>query len=88
LRHIDQGVDSRIGLQDDQVKHLFYKPGAVRIPELEPVLPLEASCREFIRCIRVGRRPRADGQAGLAVVRMLDAAGRSMAQGSQPVRLS
>jgi predicted dehydrogenase len=85
LRQVDQGVDSRIGLRDDEVKDLFYKPGIVRTPELEPVQPLEASCRDFLDSIRTGRRPRSNGQAGLAVVRMLDAAERSIAEGSRPV---
>jgi predicted dehydrogenase len=87
LRQIDQGVDSRIGLKDDEVKDLYYKPGVVRLPELEAVEPLEASCREFIRCVRTGETPRADGHAGLAVVRMLVAAQRSIAEGSRPVQL-
>jgi len=87
LRQIDQGIDSRIGLRDDEVKDLFYRPGVVRHPELEPVEPLAASCGDFIRCVRTGETPRADGRAGLAVVRMLEAAERSIAEGSQPIRL-
>jgi predicted dehydrogenase len=87
LRQIDQGEDSRIGLKDDEVKDLFYRPGVVRNPEVEPVEPLAASCGEFIRCVRTGEIPRADGHAGLAVVRMLAAAERSLAEGSRPVRL-
>jgi predicted dehydrogenase len=87
LRQVDQGVDSRIGLKDNEAKELFYKPGEVRIPELEPIQPLEASCREFIRSIRAQSHPRADGQAGLAVVRMLEAAERSISEGSRPILL-
>ena len=87
LRQIDQGVDSRVGLKDDEVRDLFYKPGVVRLPELDPVEPLAASCGDFIRSVRTGGAPRADGRAGLAVVRMLEAAERSIASGSRPVRL-
>lgn len=87
LKQIDQGVDSRIGLKDDEVKDLFYKPGVVRHPELQPVEPLAASCGDFIRCVLTGATPRSDGRAGLAVVRMLEAAERSIAEGSRPVRL-
>ena len=88
LRQIDQGVDSRIGLKDDDVKDLFYRPGTVSIPVLEPVQPLQAACRNFLDCVRSGARPRADARAGLAVVRMLEAAERSIALGSQPVQLA
>lgn len=87
LRQIDQGVDSRIGLKDDEVKDLFYKPGVVRYPDLEAVEPLAASCGDFVHCIRTGGVPRADGHAGFAVVRMLEAAERSIANGSQPITL-
>lgn len=86
LRQVDQGVDSRIGLKDHEVKDLFYKPGTVRSPELEPVEPLEAVCRDFVDCIRTGNTPRADGYAGLAVVRMLEAAELSIAEKSRRVR--
>ena len=87
LRFFDQGVDSRIGAGDDEVKDLFYKPGEVRFPELESVQPLRAACEDFLDCLRRGGQPRADGAAGLAVVKMLEAAEHSVAQGSKPVRL-
>ena len=90
LRQVDQGVDSRIGLKDDEVKDLFYRPGTVRIPELNPMEPLQASCRDFLDCVcsRSGKTPRADGQAGLSVVRILEAAERSIEEGSRPISLS
>ncbi len=87
LRHIDQGVDSRIGLKDDEAKELFYRPGTVSTPELAAVQPLEAACSDFLNAIRTGARPRADAAAGLAVVLILEAAERSIAEGSRPVLL-
>jgi len=87
LRFIDQGVDSRVGAQDDEVKDLFYKPGEVRFPELEAVQPLRAACDDFLHAIRTRTKPRVDGTAGLAVVQMLEAAEQSIAQRSKPIRL-
>jgi len=87
LRFIDQGIDSRIGAKDDEVKDLFYKPGEVSFPALDPVEPLRAASEHFLDCIRKGRRPRADGKAGLAVVEMLEAAERSISEGSISIKL-
>jgi len=39
----------------------------------------------FLDCIRQGRAPLSDGQAGLRVIRLLEAATRSLAQRGQPV---
>jgi predicted dehydrogenase len=87
LRFIDQGIDSRIGASDDQVKELFYKPGEVRYLNIDQVEPLRAACEDFLHCIRDGKKPRVDGEAGLTVVRMLEAAERSIAEGSKPIKL-
>jgi predicted dehydrogenase len=87
LRFIDQGVDSRIHAKDDEVKELYYSPGEVRFPDLDRVEPLRAACSDFLASIRDGQRPRSDGKAGLAVVKMLEAAERSIAEGSRPIKL-
>ncbi len=40
--------------------------------------PLQVECEHFVECLREGRRPRTDAQDGIAVLRVLDAASRSM----------
>jgi predicted dehydrogenase len=87
LRLIDQGVDSRIDAKDDEVKDLFYRPGEVSFPLLKKVEPLRAACEHFLDCVRNDKKPITDGKAGLAVVQMLEAAERSIAEGSRPVKL-
>ncbi len=87
LRIIDQGVDSRIGLKDDDVKELYYRPGRITVPQLPNDEPLRVECQHFLDCIRNGHPPRADGRAGLAVVRVLEAAELSIAAGSRPIPL-
>jgi len=88
LRVIDQGVDSRIGLKDDAVVELYYKPGEVHVPKLSTGEPLKIECQHFLDCVRKGHRPLADGVAGLNVVKILEAADRSIARDSEPVRLT
>jgi predicted dehydrogenase len=83
----DRGEDSRIGAPDTEARELFYRPGEIRTPPLDAVQPLTVECGHFLDCVREGRQPQADGHAGLAVVRVLEAAEQSLALGGQPVRL-
>jgi predicted dehydrogenase len=57
---------------------------APALPESEA---LQEAVREFARAIREGRRPRTDGEAGVRVVRILEAADRSLAAGGAAVPL-
>lgn len=41
--------------------------------------PLKEECRHFVHCIETGTPPRTDGREGLAVLRVLDAAERALA---------
>jgi predicted dehydrogenase len=57
-----------------------YRTGDMMAPQLDMTEALERELREFITCIATGARPTADGRAGLRMVRLLDAASRSLAQ--------
>jgi len=56
--------------------------------ELDPCEPLTAECEDFIRAVEERSRPLADGDTALRVLRILEAAGRSMQLGGEPVHLS
>ncbi|MDQ4098653.1 MAG: Gfo/Idh/MocA family oxidoreductase [Actinomycetota bacterium] len=45
---------------------------------VEPREPLEVECAEFLRCIATGDVPRTDGREGVRVLRVLEAAARSI----------
>lgn len=63
---------------------ISYRTGDIWSPHLEPSEPLQNVVRHFADCIRSGQRPLTDGEAGLRVVRILDAAQRSIkAQGGR-----
>ena len=47
--------------------------------------PLRRQCVEFLECIETRRRPLTDGESGLRVLRVLDAAERSLAAGGTPI---
>ncbi|MBN2288460.1 MAG: Gfo/Idh/MocA family oxidoreductase [Candidatus Glassbacteria bacterium] len=67
---------------------LGLREGDILIPQLKMEEPLGVECSTFLACA-AGQGPcRSSGQDGLAVVRVLDAAGRSLADGGKPVKIT
>lgn len=64
-----------------------YRTGDVWSPHLEQQEPLQTMVRHFVDCIRNRTTPLTDGEAGLRVVRLLDAAQRSIKAGGDRIRL-
>lgn len=60
--------------------------GAVLAPPLEAVEPLRAELLHFIDCVRTRTTPLSDGHDGLRVLRVLEAAQRSLAAGGAPMK--
>ncbi len=54
---------------------------------LDPAEPLRTMAEAFLHSVRTGEPPRACGRDGLRVVRVLEAAQRSMETGGTPVRM-
>ncbi len=55
-----------------------YRYGAISIPHIDWIEPLHLECEDFARAIRTGAQPRANGEVGLAVVRILEAAQKAL----------
>lgn len=64
-----------------------YRTGDVWVPKLDTTEALRYVCEEFLAAITEKRAPLTDGHAGLRVVRLLDAAQRSINQGGSPILL-
>ena len=64
---------------------LTIREGDIFIPRLPNVEPLTVQFQHFIRVVRGEEKGRADHADGVRVVRVLDAATRSLAQGGAPV---
>ncbi|MCD4690204.1 gfo/Idh/MocA family oxidoreductase, partial [bacterium] len=62
--------------------------GEVTIPALPTAEPLRLECKHFIECIENRSTPRSDARDGLRVVRVLDAAQRSLKAGGKAISLS
>jgi len=65
-----------------------YRTGDVWAPRVSPVEALRVEAEHFIECIERDRCPLSDGHAGLRVMRILEAASRSLATGGQVVELA
>ncbi len=61
--------------------------GDITVPYIKVGEPLQIECQHFIECIRTRNTPVSDGQDGLRVVKVLDAAQRSLKANGEPVRL-
>jgi len=61
--------------------------GDIYIPRIDMSEPLRNECAHFIECIREGKSPRTDGENGLRVVRVLEAAQKSLEKSGVPVEV-
>jgi len=77
----DQGVDK---LAADELRR-SYRAGDIHSPRVPMTEALQAEMRHFIECVRDGKKPRTDGEAGLMVVRVLELAMRSLRSGGARV---
>ena len=81
VRVFDKGV-SLVDDPDTFGKHqLTYRTGDITTPRLEALEPLAIELSHFIDCIVGGMRSRTDGLHGLAIVKALEAADRSINNG-------
>jgi len=89
IRIYDKGVtrnnvSQSLGDYDSFGKfQLTLRAGDVVIPHLDFPEPLQVECDHFVDCIRNGETPLSDGQSGLRVVKVLEAAQRSLSAGGR-----
>jgi len=86
LRIYDKGVD-RPPEYGSYGESLAIREGDIFIPKIPNIEPLAAELGHFVRVARDGEVPRASAADGVRVVRVLDAATRSLAAGGTPVTL-
>src|ERR1700693_1004044 len=86
IKVYDRGVDITNG---QSVRELLvsYRSGDMWSPKVEQTEALRAEAKYFIDCISNNERPFNDGVAGLRVVRMLEAADKSLKDRGKPVRV-
>jgi predicted dehydrogenase len=88
IKIYDSGIDLAEQTNPDERRKwmINYRSGDIHSPHVEPGEPLQSVVRHFAECIRDEKQPLSDGTLGLRVVRLLEAATRSLrAQGGRVV---
>jgi predicted dehydrogenase len=95
----DVSLDSKVQIYDKGIEQLEarldspesfaefqfqVRTGDLVVPALPFAEPLQLECQHFVDCVRGGTRPLSDAASGLRVVRVLEAAERSLQQGGAP----
>jgi predicted dehydrogenase len=83
----DKGVDSKFDYTT-YGEYLSLRSGDILIPKIDSVEPLESECKHFVECVREGKQPLSDGKEGLKVLRVLQAAQKSLKSGGTPVEIT
>jgi predicted dehydrogenase len=83
----DKGIT--IGADQEELYQSLvgYRTGDMWAPQVSLTEGLHVEAQHFLDCIRRGARPMTDGEAGLRVLRILEAATESLAQRGRPVEL-
>ncbi|MFH0873195.1 MAG: Gfo/Idh/MocA family oxidoreductase [bacterium] len=83
IRIYDKGVDHHFDFSSF-ADFLSLRFGDIQIPRIEMREPLLLECQHFLECIEGGKRPLSDGENGLAVLEVIEAAERSLKEKGRP----
>jgi predicted dehydrogenase len=78
----DRGIDRQPASFGEY--QLTYRSGDILSPRLDTTEPLYLECAHFLECIQTGREPDTSPRSGVEVVRVIQAAERSLRQGGAP----
>lgn len=87
----DKGVarlenSGTLGTFDDFGEFQFLlRAGDIHTPKIDFVEPLREECAHFLECVRERKRPLTDGENGLKVVNVLEAADKSLKNDGRPM---
>jgi predicted dehydrogenase len=89
IRVYDKGVDILPGNRDETERVyealVQYRSGDMYAPKIGQKEALATEVEHFVDCVRSGQQPESDGRSGLRVVRILEAAQRSIVTNGAPV---
>ena len=88
IQIFDKGVSSPSHYDSFGEFHQSARYGDIVIPMLDNQEPLRLECSHFIGCIRSGEQPRSSGRVGARVVKILEAAQKSLHSAGERVELS
>ncbi|MBI5369039.1 MAG: Gfo/Idh/MocA family oxidoreductase [Planctomycetes bacterium] len=86
IRIYDKGAEPPAGFSPFGA-YVAVRSGDILIPQIDLAEPLRNEVNHFVDCVKTGRTPRSDVMDGLRVVRIIEAAQRSLKGGGGPVPL-
>lgn len=87
IKVYDKGVVIKDDPQAVYKTLVSYRTGDMVAPQLDTTEALALEAKAFLKCVMTGEKPFNDGRAGLEVVRILEAASKSMRLMGQMVKL-
>ena len=81
IRIYDKGIEFPEQTNDQEEFKPSYRFGNVDFPKIPHAEPLRLECEDFLRAVATGANPQSDGEAGLRVIRALEAATTSLMNG-------
>jgi predicted dehydrogenase len=87
VRLYNRGFETGPASYGSYGESISVRNGDVHIPYVKMVEPLRAECRHFIQCVEKGQTPLTDGEDGLKVLKVLEAAQRSLKGGGKPTKI-
>jgi len=87
IKVYDKGITLNNGSDNFYRMLIGYRTGDMWAPQIEVAEALQVEAQHFVECIESGRQPITDGEAGLRVVKILEAASQSMLQRGQLVKI-
>jgi predicted dehydrogenase len=86
LRIYDKSAEHNVNY-DTFAEYVSLRFGDITIPHVKVEEPLRLECQHFLECVRDRKPPVSDGWDGLRVVRVLDAAARSLKSNGAPISI-
>jgi len=85
IKIYDKGID----IKPEQITPFtpLYRGGDILIPHLDQTEALKRVAENFIYCIKFGKKPLTDGEAGLRVIKILEAIQKSLELNGQSVNV-
>ena len=85
LKIYDKGAEQNTDY-DTFAEYVALRFGDITVPYIRVGETLRTECEHFLSCVRGRGTPRSDGQDGLRVVRVLEAASQSLAENGMPIK--
>ena len=87
IKVYDKGITLRPGEEETYQQLVAYRSGDMLAPQLDIREALQVEAEQFLRSVTEGEASPTDGQAGLRVIRILEAATKSLNERGRPVTL-